>query len=198
MSFVIGTRMRVANPAVGIEATPTARERAMAAGALQFNGLQWLTGEPFGTWTVASRWDSLDAGFDALTSMYADADMQAVMADGGIEPITRLVGRLEYSHGETEAAYSGLTTFAIGAPDPARLEALTAEAFELGKAEGMKGLQLLQMYAAGPGTGMWVAAVQVDTIDAYPATAAATMPAMAEQLAAMQATIVDRLICKVH
>ena len=198
MTFVIGTRMRVANPAVGIEATPIARERAIAAGALQFNGLQWLTGDPYGTWTVASRWESLDTGFGVVNSMLADADMQAMMAEGGIEPMTRLVGKLEYSHGETEAAYSGLTTFNIGAPDPARLEAVTAEAFEIGKAEGMKGLQLLQMFAAGPGTGMWIAVVQVDTIDAYPGTAAATMPAMAEQLVAMQATIVDRLICKVH
>lgn len=198
MSFVVGTRMRVGNPAAAIEATATAREQAEAAGALQFNGLQWLTGEPFGAWTVVSRWDSLDTGFDALATMYADPEMQSVMAEAGVEPIGRIVGVLERSHGETAAAHVGVTTFSIGAPDPGRLEAVTAEGFEVGKAEGMKGLQLIRMLAAGPGTGMWVAAAQVDTIDAYPASAAAAAPLMAEHLAPMQATIVDRQIFKVH
>lgn len=198
MSFVIGTRMRVGNPAAAIEATATAREQAKSAGALQFNGLQWLTGEPFGAWTAVSRWDSLDTGFDALAAMYSNAEMQSIMADAGIEPIARLVGVLEQSHGETEAAYVGITTFSIGAPDPARLEAVTAEGFEVGKAEGLKGLQLIRMLAAGPGTGMWAAAAQVDAIDAYPASAAAAAPLMAEHLVPMQATIVDRQILKVY
>lgn len=174
------------------------KPKITAAGALRIDGLEWLTGDQAGVFTGASQWESLHDGFAALEAFYADPEVVASFEAHPVEFVARPVGIVLSSVGDTVGDFMGITTFSLTAPDIDRFNALLESAIAEASQYGIKGAQSLRLLAAGAGTGLFVVAAAMDNIDAFPQASAATSESNASEYAAMGATIVDRLIVRVH
>lgn len=178
--------------------TELAKPRITAAGALRIDGLEWLTGDHAGIWTGASQWESLHEGFAALQSFYSEPEVVASFATHPVEPVGRVVGTTLAEAGDTTGDYLGITTFSLTDPDVDRFNALLETSIADAAQYGIKGGQGLRLFSGGAAPGLFVVAASMDNIDAYPEASAATSASNAAEYQAMGATVVDRLIVKVH
>ena len=170
-----------------------------AQGATRVRLIERISGDSPGLFTVESLWDSLNTAINGLDALYADPEVLAALEANPVEPVSRVIGIVHARVGDT-GAFVGQTMFSVTKPDPARIAAAAELALEIGGPLGVKGYMAATVFSGGAATGMMAAAAEIDDVDVWPnvSAAGAQDPRLQDFFAAVGASIVDRVLFKVH
>ena len=167
MSYSISSRYQVADPSALIENAPVMREKAIAAGAEGAALIQPIAAGPHVDVMLAlTVWNSVDAGIEGLSKLYADPAIQSLRE--GNPTLDRSISKLMASYGDIDGQYIGVTRFTASEMS----ERGVAIAWEKGKAQGITAIRASHCIAGGDNVGSYRAMFFTNSLDAWAETIA--------------------------
>ena len=157
-----------------------------------------LTGQGAGAVTVTSIWDSTDACFEGRAAIMADAEVQAYVTENNQTAVQFGLSRVRNETGNCEGAFAAAAIATATDHSDAAVAEVSEHMERIFLPQGINGVRMVQMIAAGENTGAYVNLFYCDSVDSYFAASAAAW-ADAEFVATSQkigASIVDRLISR--
>lgn len=173
MSFVTAVTAQIADLGTfvaGVGGRP--KEVAMNAGATDMRVNQVVMGgDRAGNVTAIFEVPSISAAVEVSDAVNADGDVLALMADSGVQVVSRSLMRVVAERGTTDGQYGSFLMMSGGQ--------ISDEVADSQMGDGWKhiesaanGLRLMQAWAAGASPSPWALVGWTDDLDAY-ATASA-------------------------
>lgn len=162
MSYVFQTQYQGDDPAALIGNMGLFNEIVKGSGSSGMVLLQQVAaGEFTGMCVAASFWDSVQAGWDGLSSMYADPRVQGIAESTTMSAIGRNVAKIELEHGNPSGGFAGWTGFQGGVPNDDEFANIGA----IADRNGINGIRINNNIAAGSNSGTRTAIFYCDSLN---------------------------------
>ncbi|MGY9075485.1 MAG: hypothetical protein ACKVHU_21345 [Acidimicrobiales bacterium] len=159
MTYQFSTMYEGSDPSLLIDNVQMFKE---ISGASEMQIIQQIAaGEFTGVCLAVSMWESVQAGWDGLSSLYADPKVQAISATGAMTAVGRSVAKVRRLHGTRSGGYVGWTSFTGGLPNDAEFANVAA----IADTHGVNGVRMNQSIAAGANSNAKLAAFYCDSLD---------------------------------
>ena len=162
VTYVFQTQYEGTDPSMLIDNMGMFNEIVKGSGSSGMVLLQGIAGGEFtGLCTAASFWDSVQAGWDGLSSLYADPRVQALAENASMTAVGRNVAKVELVHGDCSGNYAGVTMFTGDLPNENEFANISA----IADASGVNGIRISQALAAGSNSGTRAAVFYCDSLN---------------------------------
>jgi hypothetical protein len=132
------------------------------SGASEMQVIQQIAaGDLTGVCLAVSTWESVQAGWDGLSALYADPKVQAISTTGTMTVAGRSVSKVRHQHGTCSGNYVGWTSFTGEIPNESEFSNITA----IADTHGINGLRMSQAIAAGANSNARLAAFYCDSLN---------------------------------
>ena len=157
-----------------------------------------LTGQGAGAVTVTSIWESTDACFQGRAAIMADAGVQAYGSANNQVPVQFGLSRVRHEVGSCEGAFAVAAVATTTDHSDEAVAEVSEHMERIFLPQGINGVRVVQMIAAGENTGAYVNLFYCDSVDSYFAASAAAWADVGFTGTSQKigASIVDRLISK--
>ena len=157
-----------------------------------------LTGQGAGAVTVTSIWESTDACFQGRAAIMADAEVQAYVSANNQVPVQFGLSRVRHEVGSCEGAFAVAAVATTTDHSDEAVAEVSEHMERIFLPQGINGVRVVQMIAAGENTGAYVNLFYCDSVDSYFAASAAAWADVGFTGTSQKigASIVDRLISK--
>jgi hypothetical protein len=197
MTYMFQTQYTGTDPSMLIDNMGMFNELVKESGSSGMVLLQAIAaGEMTGTCIAVSFWDSVQAGWDGLSSLYADPRVQALAENPAMSAVGRNVAKEELVHGNCSGGYAGITIFSGDLPNANEFANISS----IADANGVNGIRISQALAAGANSGSRAATFYCDSLDNWADTmgALASDPAFKIGGARTGFTPMGRMLVVVH